>query len=88
MTHLDLFAGAGGASWFGKLIGATTVGYVENDKYCQQVLRARIKDGIFDDAPIFDDVRTFDGLPYRGRVDLITAGFPCQPFSCAGKRQG
>ena len=88
MTHLDLFAGAGGASWFGKLIGARCVGYVENDEYCQQVIRARIRDGIFDDAPIFSDVRTFDGLPYRGRVDLITAGFPCQPFSCAGKRQG
>lgn len=88
MTHLDLFAGAGGASWFGKLIGARCVGYVENDEYCKQVIRARIKDGIFDDAPIFSDVRTFNGLPYRGRVDLITAGFPCQPFSVAGKRKG
>lgn len=88
MTHLDLFAGAGGASWFGKLIGAKCVGYVESDEYCQKVIRARIRDGIFDDAPIFSDVRTFDGLPYRGRVDLLTAGFPCQPFSCAGKRQG
>lgn len=88
MTHLDLFAGGGGAAWFGKLIGAKCVGYVEKDEYCKRIIRARIRDGIFDDAPIFDDVRTFDGRPYSGRVDLITAGFPCQPFSCAGKRQG
>lgn len=68
-------------------MGWRCVGYVEQDEYCKKVLRARIRDGIFDDAPIFDDVRTFDGLPYRGRVDCIVAGFPCQPFSVAGKQR-
>lgn len=89
LNVLDLFAGIGGASYAGKLIGGwQTVCYVEWDKYCQQVIQARIRDGIFDDAPIWDDVQTFDGKPWRGSVDIITAGFPCQPFSVAGKQQG
>lgn len=88
MNALDLFAGAGGAAWAGKLLGWKTVGYVEQDEYCQKVIRQRVRDGIFDDAPIFSDVRTFDGLPYRGKVDIITAGFPCQPFSVAGRQAG
>lgn len=88
MTYLSLFSGAGGFEWFGKLMGWRCVGYVEKDDYCRKVLRARIRDGIFDDAPIFDDVRTFDGLPYRGKVDCITAGFPCQPHSQAGHQRG
>lgn len=85
---LDLFSGAGGAAYFAKLKGFTTIGYVENDEYCQKVIKQRIEDGIFNDAPIFSDVRTFDGRPYCGKVDLITGGFPCQPFSVAGKRAG
>ena len=88
MNYLSLFSGAGGFEWFGKLMGWHCVGYVEKDEYCQKVLRARIRDGYFDDAPIFSNVRTFDGLPYRGKVDCITAGFPCQPFSAGGKRLG
>jgi len=88
-TELSLFSGAGGGLLATKwLLGSTIVGYVERDEYCQKVLRARIRDGLLDDAPIFSDVRTFNGRPYRGRVDCITAGFPCQPFSVAGKRKG
>lgn len=86
---MDLFAGIGGASYAGKLIGNwRTVCYVEWDKYCQQVIQQRIKDGIFDDAPIWGDIQTFDGKPWAGSVDIITAGFPCQPFSVAGQRRG
>ena len=89
MNDLCLFAGAGGGSIASKwLLGWDTVCYVEWDKYCQQVLQARIRDGLLDDAPIWDDVRTFDGRPWRGCVDIVTAGFPCQPFSVAGKRKG
>lgn len=88
MTHLSLFSGGGGSEWTAILLGWTTVGYVEQDSYCQKILRARIKDGIFHDAPIFNDVRSFDGQQYRGRVDIISAGFPCQPFSVAGNREG
>lgn len=89
LRELALFAGAGGGLWATKwLLGFKTVCYVEIDEYCQRVLQARIKEGHFDDAPIWDDIRTFDGRPWRGRVDIITAGFPCQPFSVAGKQQG
>lgn len=58
------------------LLGWRTVGYVEHDPYCQRVLRARIRDGAIHDAPIFDDVRRFDGKPWRGVVDVVSAGFP------------
>jgi DNA (cytosine-5)-methyltransferase 1 len=88
VNELSLFTGAGGGIWGSKLLGWETVGYVESDEYCQRVIRQRIREGFFSDAPIFNDVRAFDGLPYRGRVDIVSAGFPCQPFSIAGKRLG
>jgi len=87
--ELALFAGAGGGLLASKwLLGWQTVCYVENEPYCIEVIKARIGDGLLDDAPIWDDARTFDGRPWRGCVDIITAGFPCQPFSQAGKQDG
>jgi DNA (cytosine-5)-methyltransferase 1 len=83
----DLFAGGGGSKWGGKLLGWKSEVYVEFNEYRQRVLRRRIEEGSFDDAPIWGDVRTFDGVPWRGRVDVLSAGFPCQPFSVAGKRR-
>lgn len=88
IRELSLFSGIGGGVLGGNLSGFRTVCYVEWNKYCQQVLSQRIKDGIFDDAPIWDDIRTFDGKGWRGLVDIVTAGFPCQAFSLAGKRVG
>ncbi len=89
-TSISLFSGYGGHDLAVRLSGvqARTVCYVEWDKYCQQVLEARMRDGVLDDAPIWDDVREFDGTPWRGRVDIITASPPCQPYSTAGKREG
>lgn len=67
---------------------ARVVCYVEREAYCISVLQTRMADGDLDDAPIWSDVKTFNPQPWRGIVDLITAGFPCQPFSAAGKRAG
>ena len=85
INELALFAGAGGGLLASKLLGWRTVCYVEWDAYAVEVLRARIRDGYLDDAPIWDDCFSFDGTPWAGLVDVITAGFPCQPFSSAGK---
>lgn len=92
VRELSLFSGAGGGLLGTKLLGWEHVGYVEYDEYCQKIIRQRIDDGILDDAPIFGDIRTFNAegyaVSYQGLVDVITAGFPCQPFSIAGKRAG
>lgn len=93
MRHLSLFTGAGGGELAAQhLLGWTTIGYVENEPYCQEVLKARIRDGLLHAAPIFGDVRDFikEGFAeaYQGMVDVVSAGFPCQPFSSAGKRLG
>jgi DNA (cytosine-5)-methyltransferase 1 len=92
MRELSLFSGAGGGLLASKLLGWRTIGYVENNEYCQKVLRQRIADCILDPAPIFGDIRKFisDGYAesYSGMVDVVTGGFPCQPFSCAGKSLG
>lgn len=89
-TLLDVCSGIGGFSLAMKHLvgGFRTVGYIEIDPYCQEVLKQRIRDGHLDDAPIFSDLRKFDGQPYRGKVDCLTSGFPCQPFSIAGKQLG
>jgi DNA (cytosine-5)-methyltransferase 1 len=91
MKELSLFSGAGGGLLGTKLLGFKTIGYVEIDGYCQKVLRQRIADGILDSAPIFGDIRKFisEGYAeaYKGMVNVVTAGFPCQPFSVAGKRK-
>lgn len=84
MRVLDLFAGIGGFSLAAHWMGWTTTAFVERDKFCQRVLRKNFGQ----DIEIHDDITTFSGKPFRGRVDIITGGFPCQPFSAAGKRKG
>ena len=90
MHVLSLCSGAGGLD-LGLQIAlpsGRTIGLVERDAFAAAVLVARMLDGSLDDAPIWDDVATFDGRPWRGAVDIVTAGYPCQPFSVAGKRRG
>jgi DNA (cytosine-5)-methyltransferase 1 len=88
LRELALFAGAGGGILGGKLLGWRTVCAVEIDAYCRRVLLARQRDGVLPPFPIWDDVRTFDGRAWRGAVDIVTGGFPCQDISAAGKGAG
>lgn len=88
MNELALFAGAGGGILGGKLLGWRTVCAVEYDCYAAAVLCQRQNDGLLPPFPIWDDVRTFDGRPWRGVVDVVSGGFPCQDISAAGKGGG
>ena len=88
VRELALFAGAGGGILGGKLLGWQTVCAVELDTYAASVLVARQNDGSLEAFPIWDDVRTFDGKPWRGIVDVVSGGFPCQDISAAGKGKG
>jgi len=88
MNELALFAGAGGGILGGRLLGWRTICAVELDSYAASVLVARQNDGCLEPFPVWDDIRTFDGEPWRGRVDVVSGGFPCQDISTAGKGAG
>ena len=83
MHELALFAGAGGGILGGKLLGWKTVCAVEWEPYPASVLCARQNDKILETFPIWDDVQTFDGTRWRGIVDVVSGGFPCQAYSTA-----
>ena len=79
---LDLFSGIGGFSLGLESTGFfKTICFVEKDKFCQKVLQKN-----FPNIPIEDEVRNVKGKKYEAEV--VTGGFPCQPFSVAGKRKG
>lgn len=88
MNELALFAGAGGGVLGGHLLGWRTVCAVEWEPYAACVLAARQNDGFLPPFPIWSDVQTFDGRPWRGLVDVVSGGFPCQDISAAGKGAG
>jgi DNA (cytosine-5)-methyltransferase 1 len=88
MNELALFAGAGGGILGGHLLGWRTVCAVEWEAYPASVLVARQNDKILPPFPIWDDVQTFDGKPWRGIVDVVSGGFPCQDISVAGNGKG
>ncbi|MBR5889556.1 MAG: DNA cytosine methyltransferase, partial [Akkermansia sp.] len=82
------FAGGGGGILAGCLLGWNTVCAVEIEEYPRRILMQRQRDGQLPFFPLWDDVCTFDGTPWRGKVDIITGGFPCQDISVAGKGAG
>ena len=83
MQVLDLFSGIGGFSLGLKRAGMETIGFCEIDPFCRKVLAKH-----WPDVTIHTDIRSLDGKDYKGRAEIICGGFPCQPFSQAGKRRG
>ncbi|MEW8193913.1 MAG: DNA cytosine methyltransferase [Candidatus Thiodiazotropha sp.] len=88
MNELALFAGAGGGILGGKLLGWTTVCAVEINVYRARRLMQRQNEGHLSPFPVWDDVRTFDGHKWKGCVDVVSGGFPCQDISSAGTGAG
>ena len=82
LTHLDLFSGIGGFALAAKWNGYRTLAFCDNEPYAQAVLKKH-----WPDVPCHKDIREVRGELYAG-VTLLTGGFPCQPFSVAGKQRG
>lgn len=88
MNELALFAGGGGSILAAKLLGWRTVCAVELDAGARQIMLDRQRDGVLERFPIWNDVRTFDGKAWRGIVDVVSGGFPCQDISQCGSGAG
>ncbi|MEO0797440.1 MAG: DNA cytosine methyltransferase [Verrucomicrobiota bacterium] len=88
MNELALFAGAGGGILGGELLGWRCICAVERDLYAASILAQRQNDGVLPPFPIWSDVGSFDGRPWRGLVDVVSGGFSCQDISAAGKGAG
>ena len=83
MTHGSLFSGIGGFDLAAEWVGWDNVFHCEYEPFAQKVLKHH-----FPNSKLYEDVRTFNATAYAGRIDIISGGFPCQPFSTAGKRKG
>ena len=81
LNELALFSGIGGGILGGLLLGWRTVAAIEIEDYPRRVLLQRQADGILPRFPIWDDIKTFNGHEWRGKVDVISGGFPCQDIS-------
>lgn len=83
MMHASLFSGIGGFDLAAEWAGWTNAFNCEIDPFCRRILKYH-----FPNAEQYADIRTTDFTIWRGRIDVLTGGFPCQPFSLAGKRKG
>lgn len=88
LRSLHLFAGAGGGILADLILGHVPVCAVEIDTYARDILLTRQRDGLLPRFAIYDDVTTFDGRPWRGKIELVAGGFPCQDISVAGRGAG
>ena len=83
MRHIGLFAGIGGFELAARWMGWNTIAWSEWDPFCQKVLSYH-----FPEAKGYGDIKQADFTDFRGQCDILTGGFPCQPYSVAGKRLG
>jgi len=83
MTHGALFNGIGGFQLAAHWMGWTNIFHCEIDEFCNKVVKKHFPNSIQ-----HGDIKTTDFSIYRGRINIITGGFPCQPYSTAGKRKG
>lgn len=83
VKHAELFAGIGGFSLAAKWMGWQNIFQVEIDEWCRKKLKMNFKG-----TDIYGDIKTFKGTKYKGQVDVLSGGFPCQPFSYSGQRKG
>ena len=89
-NHLSFCAGYGGIDLGLRRVlpSCRTVAYVEIEAFAVANLAAKMEAGELDQAPIWTNLKTFNAEPFRGLVDIISGGYPCQPFSASGKRLG
>lgn len=83
MKHLSLFSGIGGFDLAAQWMGWENVAHCEWNKFCQQILKY-----YWPQAISYEDITKTDFTIHRGQIDIVTGGFPCQPYSVAGKQQG
>src|ERR1700744_4734139 len=83
MRHGSLFSGIGGFDLAASWMGWENVFQCEKDVFCRRVLNF-----YWPKAVCYEDIRAFDATGYRGAIDILSGGFPCQPFSTAGRRKG
>lgn len=83
MRHGSLFSGFGGFDLAAELIGWENIFHCEVKEFCRTILKY-----YWSNAASYKDIRDTDFTPYRGRVDVVSGGFPCQPYSVAGLRKG
>lgn len=90
LRGISLCAGVGGLDLGLHIAEPTyrTVCFVERNGFSASALVARMADACLAPAPVWDDLKSFDGRPWRGRVHILTAGYPCQPFTLSGLRKG
>jgi len=83
MRHGSLFSGIGGFDLAAEWMGWENVFHCEREPFAQKVLNYH-----FPNSKLYEDITTFDATAYAGRIDILSGGFPCQPFSAAGLRKG